>query len=163
MPAFTNLLVIGTLGLGLFQLSAAAPPPAAQLHIDQTCSDASSNLQEYVLYTYPENTSKCITIGAPGFPFSSTDAVTQCGDYTNGGAQSTECNNYPRNALSVTLTGSIKCTFFSSEDCTIDDTHPGFGTLSNNDANGACQDFPPQLPLSGGRKQSASSLTCSNA
>lgn len=159
MPSFKNILAIGTLSLGLLQLAAAVN--SAQLYIDQTCSDVEKDLKNYVLYTNPENTDKCITIGAPGFPLFSTDSgAIQCGDYTEGGKKSTECNNYPRNSLSVRLSGDIDCTFFSSDDCTISDTRPTFKTLKSADAAGKCQDFPPQLPLSGGRKQTASSFAC---
>ena len=154
MSSFSKLSTLAALGLGLLQL-ASAQDPSAQLYIGNGC-DGGPNT--YFLYTYPQNTDKCITIGAPGFPFFSTDAVTQCGDYTNGGADSSECNNYPQNAMAVELTGSIKCTFYTSEDCSEGDK-VNVVSLSGADTN-ACQDFPPQFPLS--YKQTYSSFTCVN-
>lgn len=146
------------LAIGLARF-ATAVDPFVQLYIDRTCEDLGDDF-EYVLYTFPANTDKCITFGAPGFPFISSDPVTQCGDYTDGGGAWGDCNNYPRNSPALRGGGAaMTCKFWTSEDCGysgddvwIDFNIPAEGT--------GCEDFPIQLPLSGGAKQTASSMTC---
>lgn len=138
----------------------AATAPYAQMYIDRTCDQLGSDY-EYVLYTYPENTNDCITIGAPGFPFFSTDAVTQCGDYTDGGEDSTDCNNYPRNSPAYDVGGAdMTCYFWTSEDCGISGGDDVWNTVPVTAAGSGCTNFVPQVPFSGGSKQTASSFAC---
>ena len=150
------------LGLGLTISSlVAATDPFVELHISQSCSDVyNDGLKEYILYTFPQKTKKCITFGAPGYPFVSANPVTQCGDYKAGGAKSGACNNYPLNALSVKAGGgNFKCTFWTSDDCGIENDVDPFTTLTvKKGKKAACMHFPPHLPLAD--KQSASSMSC---
>lgn len=167
MYAKTNNLIAWLgLSVGLFQVI-AAQDPYVQLHIDQTCEDISkSGLSEYILYTNPQDTSKCITFGAPGFPFfSTTPGAIQCGDYTKGGADYGPCNSYPKNAPAVTAgDGTFYCKFWTSEDCGISGGDAVWNELHIKPSGPqTCADFPPQLPFSGGAKQTASSMVCVNS